>query len=210
LVIYVVAAKRITPNSRQKIATSPIVTNEVWSGPANEPPAAESRILAGYHGPPFIDRQGHTWSADSYYHGGVSSALRPGYFIEGGPDVHLLRGRRAGRFGYDIPLRPGSYELHLYFAETEFGPGNPGGGGDSTRIFQIFINRTMRLDGFDPLGQAGAPNRILDRVFKDVVPAADGKLHLQFEPGTNAAFLSWYLARLDACVRCESWRNPDQ
>jgi hypothetical protein len=183
--ICVIAARRMMPTSRQKIAV-----NEVWTGPANEPAGAESRILAGYHGAPFVDRQGHTWSADAYYNGGVSSAIQPGNLIEGGPDLRLLRNRRAGRFSYDIPLRPGAYELHLYFAETEFGQGNPGGGADSTRIFQVLINGTPRLDGFDPLGEAGAPNRVLDRVFKDIVPAADGKLHLQFMPGTAAAFLN--------------------
>jgi hypothetical protein len=185
LALCVVAARRMMPTVRQKA-----VTNEVWTGPANEPAGAESRILAGYHGAAIVDRQGHTWSADAYYRGGVSSAIQPGNLIEGGPDPRLLKNRRAGRFNYDIPLRPGAYELHLYFAETEFGQGNPGGGGDSTRIFQVSINGATRLDGFDPLGEAGAPNRILDRVFKDVVPAADGKLHLQFVPGSAAAFLN--------------------
>jgi hypothetical protein len=190
LAFCVVAARRMIPTSRPKIAARPIVTNEVWTGPANEPAGAESRILAGYHGAPFVDRQGHTWSADAYYHGGVSSAILPGNLIEGGTDPRLLKSRRVGRFSYDIPLRPGAYELHLYFAETEFGQGNPGGGADSTRIFQVLINDVTRLDGFDPLGEAGAPNRILDRVFKDIVPAADGKLHLQFVPGSAAAFLN--------------------
>ncbi|HEY1949698.1 MAG TPA: malectin domain-containing carbohydrate-binding protein [Bryobacteraceae bacterium] len=185
MVICVVAARRTMPTWRQKSAA-----NEVWTGPANEPAGAESRILAGYHGTPFVDRQGHTWSADAYYRGGVSSAIQPGNWIEGGPDPRLLKSRRAGRFSYDIPLRPGAYELHLYFAETEFGQGNPGGGADSTRIFQVLINGAPRLDGFDPLGEAGAPNRVLDRVFKDIVPAADGKLHLQFVSGTAAAFLN--------------------
>jgi hypothetical protein len=182
--------KFIVPAARRKAAASTSAGNEIWSGPANEPAAAESRILAGYHGPPFVDRQGHTWSADAYYHGGVSSAIQPGYFVECGPDPRVLKGRRAGRFSYDIPLRPGAYELHLYFAETEFGQGNPGGGGDSTRIFQVSINGITRLEGFDPLAEAGSPNRLLDRVFKDVVPAADGKLHLKFEPDSNAAFLN--------------------
>jgi hypothetical protein len=185
-----VAARLLAPAGRHNATASAGNTNEIWSGTANEPAAAESRILAGYHGTPFVDRQGHTWNADAYYRGGASSAIPQGYFVEGGPDPHVLKGRRAGRFRYDIPLRPGAYELHLYFAETEFGQGNPGGGGDSTRIFQVLINGTIRLDGFDPLAEAGSPNRLLERVFKDIVPAADGKLHLQFEPDSNAAFLN--------------------
>jgi hypothetical protein len=176
--------------SPQKLTANPANVNEVWTGPASEPAGADYRILAGYHGSPFIDRQGHTWNPDAYYRGGASSVIQRGDLVEGGPDPHLLKGRRAGRFSYDIPLRPGTYELHLYFAETEFGQGNPGGGGDSTRIFQVFINGNVRLDGFDPLGEAGRPNRLLDRVFKDISPDSDGKLHLRFEPGNEAAFLN--------------------
>ena len=186
----IVAARLMSPVRRQIAAAAGSVKNEIWTGPATEPASAESRILAGYHGPSFVDCQGHTWSADAYYRGGASSAIQSSYFVEGGPDPRVLKGRRAGRFSYDIPLRPGSYELHLYFAETEFGQGNPGGGGDSSRIFQVLINGVTRLDGFDPLAEAGSPNRLLERVFKDVVPAADGKLHLQFEPDSNAAFLN--------------------
>jgi Malectin domain len=186
----VVGARLMSPAGRKMIAGSGSGKDEIWTGPANEPASAESRILTGYHGASFVDRQGHTWSADAYYRGGASSSIQPGYFVEGGPDPRILKSRRSGRFRYDIPLRPGAYELHLYFAETEFGQGNPGGGGDSTRIFQVSINGAVRLDGFDPLAEAGSPNRLLEQVFKDVVPAADGKLHLQFEPDSNAAFLN--------------------
>jgi hypothetical protein len=166
------------------------VANEIWTGPATEPVAAEFRILAGYHGSPMMDRQGHLWGADAYYRGGSSTPIPVDHLIEAQPDPHFLKARRSGRFRYDIPLRQGTYELHLYFAETEFGSGNPGGGGDSTRVFQVSINGAPRLDDLDPLAQAGAPNRLLERVFKDVRPATDGKLHLDFIPGNAPAFLN--------------------
>ena len=163
--------------------------NEVWKGPATEPAEGAFRMLTGYHGPPFTDHQGHTWNADAYFTGGHSLDL-PHRFIEGQPDPHLLKTERTGQFQYDIPLHPGAYELRLGFTETEFGQSNPGGGGESTRIFQVSINGKVLLSAMDPLAEAGAPNRFHVRVFKDVSPAADGKLHLRFDPLTGPAFLN--------------------
>ncbi len=166
------------------------IANEVWSGPATDPAEGDFRMLTGFHGPPFTDRQGHTWNADAYFTGGRSLPIPPQRLIEGQPDPHLLKAARAGQFRYDIPLRPGVYELRLSFAETEFGPGNPGGGGDSTRIFQVSMNGAVLLNAMDPLAEAGAPNRLHVRVFKNVAPAADGKLHLRFDRLTGDAVLN--------------------
>jgi hypothetical protein len=110
--------------------------------------------------------------------------------IEGQPDPDLLKAQRSGEFRYDIPLGKGTYELHLFFAETEFGPGNPRGGGESSRVFQVSINGVPTLRSFDALAEAGAPNRLDERVFKDIMPASDGKLHLTFQPLNAAAFLN--------------------
>ncbi len=165
-------------------------TTEVWRGDFNEPRGADVRIMAGYHGPEFTDRQGHSWDPDAYYSGGVSRALGTDRCIESQPDPHFLRAQRSGQFRYDIPLRQGTYELRLYFAETDFGNGNPQGGGESSRVFQISVNGQVRFPLFDPLAEAGAPNRLHTRVLKDISPAADGKLHLSFEPLTAAAFLN--------------------
>jgi len=171
-------------------ASAQPVANEVWRGPAAEPPEGDFRMLAGYHGAPFTDRQGHAWNPDAYFNGGRSLAIPPQRFIEGQPDPHLLKAARAGAFRYDIPLRPGAYELRLSFAETEFGQGNPRGGGDSTRVFQVSMNGQVLLNAMDPLAEAGAPNRLHVRVFKNVSPGADGKLHLRFEYLTGEPLLN--------------------
>ncbi len=176
--------------ARRRSSSVPPSAREVWTGPSAEPVEGEFRILAGYHGSPMVDRQGHTWGADAYYDGGTSKLLSPDRFIEAQPDPHLLRSQRSGDFRYDIPLRQRTYELHLLFAETEFGSGNPGGGGESTRLFQVSLNGAMQLREFDPLAEAGAPNRLHIRVFKDVTPATDGKLHLRFSPEGQPAFLN--------------------
>jgi hypothetical protein len=163
---------------RQRAATI-AAASETWSGDSTNPVSGEFRMLAGYRGAPFTDRQGHTWSSDAYFTGGRSVPLSPLAAIEGLPDPDLPKTMREGTFRYEIPLRPGTYELHLYFAET-----NPtkreGAEGDEVRAFQVRINGETVLDLFDILSEAGAPNRLQVRVFKDIGPAKDGKLHLEF------------------------------
>jgi hypothetical protein len=175
---------------RQLKSQASAPAEEVWTGSAAEPTPAEVRILAGYHGQPFIDRQGHAWLTDAYFSGGHSLQIPYGRRIEGVPESNLFRTQRSGTFRYDIPVGKGTYELHLYFAETEYGPGNPQGGADASRTFHLLINGIQRLHDFDPLAESGAPNRLHVRVFKDVSPAADGKVHLAFLRGTAAALLN--------------------
>ena len=175
---------------RPKTAAAHKTAEEKWVGDATQPVPAEFRMLTGYHGPTFIDRQGHTWNADAYYTGGQSTPIPPEHFIEAQPDSHLLKAQRSGAFHYDIPLRQGSYELHLYFAETEYGYGNPLGGGESTRVFQVSINGASVTKQIDPLADAGAPNRLSERVFKDISPANDGKLHIDFGQLTGPSILN--------------------
>ena len=163
---------------------------DVWTGPSAEPPPAEFRILAGYRGAPFLDRQGHTWNPDAYYAGGVATPIPPDRVIEYQPDPHLLKSLRSGRFRYDIPLASGTHELRLYFAETEFGHGNPKGGGESSHLFQISVNGAVTFALMDLLAEAGAPNRLYVCVLKDVGPGPDGKLHLRFDPVIGPAVLS--------------------
>jgi hypothetical protein len=159
---------------------------EHWTGPTTQSVPAEFRMLAGYHGSPFIDQQGHTWNPDAYFTGGSSTSIPASRLIIGEPDPDLLKSERSGDFRYDIPLATGSYELRLYFAETEYGLGNPLGGGETARMFRILINGSDVVNWLDPIAEAGGANRLLVRVFKDISPAADGKLHLAFRPFTAA------------------------
>jgi hypothetical protein len=163
---------------------------EVWQGSA-EPAEGELRVLAGFHGIRFNDRQGRVWLADRYYNGGVSRTVSASRSYEGLPDQAFVRSRREGTFRYDIPVVPGTYELRLYFIETEYGEGNPGGGPVNVRMFNVGLNGKPFLELFDALSEAGAPNRIHVRVFRDVSPANDGKVHLSFQQvSTTPAFLN--------------------
>ena len=88
-----------------------------------------------------------------------------------------------------FPLPAGVYELRLHFAETLYGENNVAGGGESSRVFNVWINGKEALHEFDVIGEAG-PSTADVRAFKDISPAADGKLHLKFEPFSNPPLLS--------------------
>jgi malectin (di-glucose binding ER protein) len=175
---------------RREYATATKPASELWIGNSSDPLQTEVRLIAGYHGAPFTDHQGRTWGPDAYYSGGVSHPIAAERYIEMQPDSHFIRSQRTGLFHYDIPLRQGTYELSLYFAETDFGRGNPRAGGEGSRVFDISVNGSVMLSGFDPLAEAGGPNRLHTRVLKDVGPAADGKLHLGFGPTGAQAVLN--------------------
>ena len=156
------------------------------AGPAGTalPLAAESeeiRILCGPSAARYADRAGNIWSGDRFFKGGTVLST-PKHAISKTPDPELFRSRRDGEFTYDIPLKPGLYELHLFFAETLFGEENTAGGGESSRVFRVFINDRPGLMVFDVIADAGGSSTADEKVFKDISPARDGMLHLHFAP----------------------------
>lgn len=145
----------------------------------NSVPGQEIRILAGYTKGAYTDRYGRVWDGDRYFKGGTASSIAR-QFIARTLDPGLFQSSRSGDFSYDIPRKPGVYELHLYFVETNFGPGTISGGGESSRIFDVDLNGKPLLASFDPIGDAGANDTADERVFKDITPAPDGYIHLDF------------------------------
>ena len=110
--------------------------------------------------------------------------------IAGTRDPRLYQSRRQGNFHYDLPLAPGVYELRLHFAETFFGEDNTAGyGGESSRAFGIQVNGNTVINRLDVVGEAG-PSAAHVKVFKDISPASDGKLHLTFIPIVTVPFLN--------------------
>ena len=147
------------------------------------------RILAGLEEGSFTDGFGNVWQSDRYFEGGSLVKL-PGHPIAGTRDPRLYQSRRQGAFRYDIPLSPGVYELRLHFAETHFGEDNTAGfGGEGSRAFRVQFNGVTVLERLDVVGEAGASAAHI-KVFKDVQPAADGKLHLTFVPLVTVPFLN--------------------
>jgi hypothetical protein len=143
------------------------------------PPAGdEVRILAG-EGRSFVDHAGKLWSADRFYSGGaaVSSSV---WHVGRTLDPEFYRTSRQGQFRYDIPLKPGRYELRLHFAETVYGPGSASAGGEGSRIMTVSANGRVLLNQFDVVADAGASSTADVKVFPDISPAQDGQLHLAF------------------------------
>jgi hypothetical protein len=147
----------------------------------------EIRFAAGSSSP-YNDRLGHTWAADRWYTGGdtYQSADHP---ISGTSDPHLYQNRREGIFRYDIPLAPGIYELRLHFAETLYGELNLAGGGETSRIFHVLANGKPILQYMDVVADVGASTADV-RVFKDIAPASDGLLHLEFQTMKDTPFVN--------------------
>jgi hypothetical protein len=137
-------------------------------------------ILAGFPNGKYVDRDGKTWAGDRYFTGGEASELRLP-FIQGTADPTIYHTARVGEFSYDIPVKPGFYELRLHFVETTFGPGTFTGRGESSRVFTVYLGEQPLLSNFDILSDAGGNYRAFTRVFKGVSAGSDGKIHLRFQ-----------------------------
>jgi hypothetical protein len=153
------------------------------------PVGDEVHLLAGSTRK-YVDHAGKLWSPDAYFSGGmpVASSVQHIWRTQ---DPIIYRNSRQGDFTYDIPLQPGAYELRLHFAETLYGPENAGGGGEGSRTMTVAINGQTALHDFDVLADAGGERTAEVRVFHDISPASDGKLHLSFFSGkSGSAMLS--------------------
>jgi hypothetical protein len=117
--------------------------------------------------------------------------FRPSQKIARTLDPDLYRHPRQGDFRYDIPLAPGSYELHLHFAETGLADFiSAESSGEGQRLFRVTANGKTILDYFDVVADADGADVADERVFRDISPGADGLLHLTFSSMRGTAMLS--------------------
>jgi hypothetical protein len=143
--------------------------------------SGEVHILAGsQQGGPYLDHSGTQWMPDRYFSGGQAKSGVTDFFFPPA-DPQLFRTLREGSFTYDIPLKLNqNYEMRLYFVEPQYRYGNRiAGDGENIRLFQVRANDQVILDRFDIIEDAGFASNTI-RAFKDITPAKDGKLHLQF------------------------------
>ena len=177
---------------------APAATVPMASGPLENrrPPtaaheSAEVRIAAGHTGSAYIDTWGHPWQDDRFFKGGV---IQPGpaHFFPPVADAGLFKTIRQAvsadlmvpqdqrAFQYDIPLLPGVYELRLYFADPLRQPEtDQKEDAQNVRHIDVEMNGHPLLIDLDPVADAGTA-AVDVRTFKDVRPAQDGKLHLEF------------------------------
>ncbi len=142
-------------------------------------PVNEMRILAGSLTNQYVDHLGKRWLQDQCFTGGTTFRLRAGMSILNTKDPEIYQRGREGDFRYDIPLKPGLYELRLHFAETTYGVEEIETGGETMRLISVTANGRRLLEGMDVASDANGSLTADIKVFTDISPAADGFLHLQ-------------------------------
>jgi hypothetical protein len=128
---------------------------------------------------------GERWGPDRYFDGGQSVTRQER--VSGTADPNLYAAERYGNFTYTLPVAQGAYKLTLGFVETWWGKSNPGGGGAGSRVFHVYCNGEALLEDFDILKESGGENRVIEKVFHNVKPNAQGKVILSFMPVQNYA-----------------------
>lgn len=152
-------------------------------------PESSVRIIAGYDRT-YTDHRGHTWLPDRYFEGGGRPAAPFRQFFARTSDPLLYQNGRIGLTAYNIPLKPGTYEMKLHFAEPVYGPGLETGGGENSRVFDILLNGKPLLTSFDIVSDAGGPLIADVRVFKDIQPGPDGILRVGFHAQREQTIIS--------------------
>jgi hypothetical protein len=151
--------------------------------PSSGAASAPIRLLAGYSGPPRTDSAGRVWSPDQYFVAGGAWRRGPEFLARTG-DSFIFEHSRTGDFSYSIPLKPGFYELHLFFQ-------TPVRSDQALSTFYVAINGEYLLEAFDIDTDALGANIADERVFRDVTPNKDGVLRIAFSgamgpPAVNA------------------------
>jgi hypothetical protein len=139
------------------------------------------RILARQT--PYYSNDSHWWSPDNYFEGGQLATYAT--TVTGTDDPELFESERWGNFSYAIPVTAGRYVLTLYFAARQSSPGellNSESKGRATEhVFNVFCNGKVLLQNFDLAMEANGTDGIT-RKFPGLVPNAQGKLLVSFEP----------------------------
>jgi len=136
------------------------------------------RILCGAT-KPYTDHTGNVWSEDRFYTGGKAVAVEAAIAdtLPTDRDQALYQHGRQGKdFSYTIPVRPGLYTVRLKFAEPKYE-------WIFERPFSVSINGREVLGNFDICQDARGYRKANDRVFRFVVPDAEGHLVLRFTGG---------------------------
>ena len=151
-------------------------------------PGEAIRISVGSPEARYVDRSGQVWLGDRNFTGGAVIEKTDRNILRT-LDPVLYRKAREGDFQYDIPVKPGVYELHLHFAELAR-RGISGVSEEGERRFAVSLNGQPVLPNFDIVADAPGSETADERVFKDVSPAQDGQLHLRFWALNGSPLLS--------------------
>ena len=178
--VTLVPWRQLMPRTGSHASTA--VASTVPGGLIARSEASVIRIVTGDRKADYIDQAGRVWLSDRYFTGG-SAFHRGPHEILHTQDPQIYQQGREGQFVYDIPVKPGQYELHLYFAET-------GVEGEALRSVSVAING-MPVSTLDIASDAGSVNAATEKIFRNVSPTSDGMLHLTFQgAGSGPGFLN--------------------
>jgi hypothetical protein len=180
--VLLLSAVWAVSGSRRKPKASPPVARSVLIG------QSEVRLLAGFPSGKYIDQYGHLWTGDDYFAGGVATEVRYGRLTRTGDPPLYQHARQGSELRYDIPLTSGVYEMRLHFAESSMRVPIVGESGESIRRFTVLANDKQVLPPPDRRhvrqfyisSDTGGEDVADVKVFRDITPAPDGKLHLRF------------------------------
>lgn len=129
------------------------------------------RAMVGNASASYTDGAGSKWESDHFCSGGTTFSVT-GHTIQGTEDTALFSSGRRGVFHCSYPVQPGTYEVHLLFAETS-------GLQENSRNVGFSINGGP-LTNLDVMDDAGGDDIATTKVFTDVAPASDGTIHVDF------------------------------
>lgn len=170
-----------------------VLIGKKWTGriEREKPPLAQAavtpdyasgkilRAMVGNTSASYIDGAGSKWDSDHFCSGGSSFSVT-GHAIQGTEEPRLFSSGRRGVFHCSYPVSPGTYEVHLLFAETS-------GLQENSRNVGFSINGGP-LTNLDVVDDAGGDDIATTKVFTDVAPASDGNIHVDFT--TPEAFVN--------------------
>jgi hypothetical protein len=129
------------------------------------------RAMVGNSSASYTDSGGSKWESDHFCLGGTTFSVT-GRAIQGTEDPALFSSGRRGVFHCSYPVQPGTYEVHLLFAETSELQEN-------SRNVGFSINGGP-LTNLDVVDDAAGDDIATTKVFTDVAPATDGTIHVDF------------------------------
>jgi hypothetical protein len=173
--LYTAPASISSAQSVKITATSAADANQSAIATVNlQPPAgAFNPIFVHAGGAAYTDTLGQSWSADTGFSGGQTSATSSN--ITNTPDPSLYQTERYGNFSYTFTVPAGNYTVILKFAEIYWTSPNQ-------RTFNVSINGTSVLTNFDIVSAAGAPLKAIDQSFN--VSVTGSSITVQFSQGT--------------------------
>jgi len=127
--------------------------------------------LIGADRAPYVDRAGTAWQSDHFCSGGSSFSVA-GHTIQGTEDPQLFSAGRHGILHCKYPVPPGTYEVHLLFAETS-------GLQENSRYVDFSINGGPAAS-VDIVDDAGGDDIATTKIYADVQPGSDGAIHIDF------------------------------